>query len=509
MRDLSVIIPAQNEAETIQQVILEAKKLEPAEIIVVLNGSTDETKTLLDSLGCITILFPQSLGNDVGRAIGAFHAKHNGLLFLDGDIPIPHDQLLPFVEAIERGMHVALNDLNWSAHLPIRPHTTTVAKVAFNWITKRLISVNSLLAIPHAMSKSAVEAIGWWNLADPVLAQALISEKKLSWTAPASVDVITRNRVRPIHMQKRPGSPFPVTTDRIMGDHLLGIQRVISQKGPRGGYADKTRNRLFLQHYQPPNKTQRQKAKRSAVIPVMEEKETIAGVIESLQLAGIDEIIVVANGADGETIQRAIHAGAIVLPFASPLGHNVGRAIGAAYSTGDICLFVDGDFVLPPKELVPFIEAVENGVDVALNDLQHLLDAFHPLDAISSLKYFLNLSLKRPDLLNNSLTAVPHAMHRRVIDTIGFDKLMIPPLAQAHAQLAGFTIKAVHGVDVIHPNRVREDHQMDDTLTSAFDRITGDHLEALHYLLQMTNSRGGFSDGERDRQIIATLRRGT
>ncbi|MGC5328924.1 glycosyltransferase family 2 protein [Brevibacillus sp. SYSU BS000544] len=504
MKKLSVIIPAQNEEGTIQAVIHEAQKLKPYEIIVVINGSTDRTFDLISTLDCKVIQFPEPLGNDVGRAVGAYYSTGDFYLFLDADIVIKGEELMPFVEAMNRGAQVAFNNLDWSGALPIRPHITTVAKVAFNWITRRIQSVNSLLAVPHAISKYAVDSIGFWNLADPIVAQTLLTELQVSMVTPASIDVITRNRLRPIHFTNHVHSPYPITTDRIIGDHLASIHHLIVQKGPRCGFHDGYKNRQLVQNYVPQyNLT---KAKRSAVIPVTKEKEGIQAVIQSVQLAGVDEIIVVANGSDSETIEIARTAGAIVITFPTPLGHNVGRAIGAAISTGEVVLFVDGDFAIPPADLVPFIQAIENGVDVALNDLQSLLDKFHPLDIISAVKYFLNLSVKRPDLLNNSMTAVPHAMHRRVIDSIGFDKLMVPPLAQVHALLAGFNVNAVHYVDVIKPNRMRDDHTMNNSYTSAFDRITGDHIEALHYLFQVTNSRGGFSDGERYRSILTTLR---
>ena len=95
------------------------------------------------------------------------------------------------------------------------------------------------------------------------------------------------------------------------------------------------------------------------------------------------------------------------------------------------------------------LHAIEGGNDVALNDLQCLLDMFHPADPISMGKYFVNLVAKRPDLWNNSLTAVPHAMHKKVIEKIGYDSLIIPPLAQMKAILEGFSITAVDFVDVI------------------------------------------------------------
>ena len=87
------------------------------------------------------------------------------------------------------------------------------------------------------------------------------------------------------------------------------------------------------------------------------------------------------------------------------------------------------------------MQAVEDGSDVVLNDLQCLLDMFHPADPISMGKYFVNLVAKRPDLWNNSLTAVPHAMHKRVIEKIGYDSLVIPPLAQMKAILEVFLLQ--------------------------------------------------------------------
>ena len=52
--------------------------------------------------------------------------------------------------------------------------------------------------------------------------------------------------------------------------------------------------------------------------------------------AGVDEIIVVANGADVETVKQAKLENVIVVEFTKALGHNVARAIGAMHATADI-----------------------------------------------------------------------------------------------------------------------------------------------------------------------------
>jgi glycosyltransferase involved in cell wall biosynthesis len=490
---VSVIIPAQNENETIRSVLHEVKKLQPLEVIVVLNGSTDGTREICRSEGCRLFEYPKPLGNDVGRAIGARYAKGDILLFLDGDIPIPSSSLVPFIQAIFNGHHIAMNNLTWSMNLTAIPHATAVAKLALNRLLQRPdLAVNSLVAVPHAMSRAAVNAIGWPLLANPALAQATAILKGLSIVCPASLDVISTNKPRQQHIQFSAGATYPDSTTRILGDHIAAISAVVNHRGSRGGLPEGTRNRGFLQHYIPLKK--RTKSRRSAVIPVSEESRTIVEVIRSVRAAGVDEIIVVANGSDSETIERAMLTGANVLVFRQALGHNVGRAIGAACSTGDVCLFVDGDFVIPPADLIPFIRAVENGIDVALNDLECLFHRFRPIDPISAMKYFLNICCKKPELLNASMTAVPHAVSKRVIETVGYQSLIIPPLAQVKAVLAGYQVKAVHHVDVVTVNRPRPDHRYANGIIPAFQRIAGDHLEALEYLISQTNERGGFAD---------------
>ncbi|RAS93313.1 glycosyl transferase [Bacillus cereus] len=505
---VSVVIPVHNEASTLSKVLAEVKKLEPYEIIIVDNGSTDGTKDIALQHHCRVIYYNHSLGNDVGRAIGAREAKGEIVLFLDGDIVMKSEELYPFIKGIQQGHQIVLNNLTWSVYLKMRPHYTTVGKYMLNrYLNKKEFVVGSLIAIPHAISREVIEKLGWWNLADPALFQAMAMSRGVDISDMASVDVIYTNKVRPVHTGTSPGSPYPKATSRIMGDHLRALQYVIETYGKRGGFSENNRDREFVGKYKPVL-LQKNKAKYSAIIPVSEEKITIRSVIKEVKEAGVDEIIVVANGADVETVKQAKLENVIVVEFTKALGHNVARAIGAMHATADICLFVDSDFVIPATNLILFLRAIEDGSDVALNDLQCLLDMFHPADPISMGKYFVNLVAKRPDLWNNSLTAVPHAMHKKVIEKIGYDSLVIPPLAQIKAILEGFSITAVELVDVIKTNRVRpEQHEFVNGRISAFDRIFGDQIEAIAYLLQCMDKRGGFTDGDRDRDIIQQLRR--
>lgn len=108
---VSVIIPAMNEAQTIAGVISGARGVHPrCEVIVVVNGSTDQTAVIAQSLGARVISYELPLGHDAGSSVGAEAAKGEILLFTDGDLVIPASGLRPYVTAVSGGVDIALND---------------------------------------------------------------------------------------------------------------------------------------------------------------------------------------------------------------------------------------------------------------------------------------------------------------------------------------------------------------------------------------------------------------
>lgn len=79
------------------------------------------------------------------------------------------------------------------------------------------------------------------------------------------------------------------------------------------------------------------------------------------------------NGSTDDTGKIAKNLHCKVIHFSESLGINVGKSIGALKAEGDILLFLDGDMVIKAEKLKPFITAIENGYDVALNDLNILI----------------------------------------------------------------------------------------------------------------------------------------
>ena len=83
---LSIVIPAKNEATAIGDVVNAASAEYPdAEIIVVDDGSTDDTAEIAENAGAIVVRHPESLGNGAAIKSGARAANGEILAFLDGD----------------------------------------------------------------------------------------------------------------------------------------------------------------------------------------------------------------------------------------------------------------------------------------------------------------------------------------------------------------------------------------------------------------------------------------
>jgi len=221
----------------------------------------------------------------------------------------------------------------------------------------------------------------------------------------------------------------------------------------------------------------------SVVVPAMNERKTIARVVrEALRLGPTVEVIAVVNGSTDGTEAVARRCGARVVSIPEPLGHDVGRAVGARYARGRTLLFVDADFAGSANRLVQFVRAVEEGTDVALNRYSGAAcKPSHRVHRVAVAKYALNALIGRPDLRGASMTAVPHALSRRALEAIGPERLAVPPLAQAVAIASGLNVRAVCRVNVSRLNAWRPHHRRGDPVGRL---ILGDHLEAVDWLVR-------------------------
>lgn len=490
-RRTSVIIAARNEADRIQPLVHRLKNCKYClEVIVVANGCDDNTAGRAERAGARVIEYEDALGPDVGRAIGMAAAKGDIFLVIDADLPLTPNQLLPFVRAVENGVDMALN--RYPLPRTVRyQHPTAVAKHALNLFANRPdLAACSLTAVPHALSRRVVEGIGVSLFGVPPVAQAAAMLKGTYRIEPvAHVPVGRMNIIRSRDHQKR-------MKNLIIGDCLEAIHAIHEQRGERGGFTDLNRKRELIPDSD--ENSEESDVQLAAIIPAQDE-QSLPQVVASLMTMHVGQVVVVQNGSS--TKIKVPKKRVTALHYAESVGHDVGRAIGCANQKAQAYLITDADIQIASDDLKKFVESLQD-VDVALNSLDEILPKRKQTDPPSIVKRFVNLACNRPDLGVASLTAIPHALTRNVVDTIGFDALAVPPLAQVKAVLAGFHIEAVHPVDVVRKNAYRPHMHGSKSGHPVTKLIIGDCLEAIHYLQSQIGVRGYFPDELRRRDVL-------
>ena len=234
----------------------------------------------------------------------------------------------------------------------------------------------------------------------------------------------------------------------------------------------------------------------TVVVPAKNESGRIATVLQNLGTLPVDHIIVIANGSKDSTMQEILQMRLPklqIIYFHECLGIDIPRAIGAkvALSLGsDVVAFVDGDMVGTFNEnLMELIDGVLlKHLDVALTNCypsapRHI-ERYNP-----TFQWRLNLNkeLGLEKKIGLATTAHgPHAVSRRLLETIAIRELAIPPVVLALARLAKLKIDVATTIphyrlgssikNQIHTNKI-------------IDTIVGDCLESIAVYRSQPRSR--------------------
>ena len=101
---ISVVLPAKNEAGAIGQTVKAIKQLNRVdEIIVVNDGSADDTKNIAEQAGAKVITHPYSKGNGAAIKTGARNATGDIIVFMDADGQHNPNDIFLLIEKIEQG----------------------------------------------------------------------------------------------------------------------------------------------------------------------------------------------------------------------------------------------------------------------------------------------------------------------------------------------------------------------------------------------------------------------
>ena len=117
---ISIVLPAKNEAEGLQRTLPALRAAYPdAEIIVVDDGSTDETARVAANAGATVLSSPYSMGNGAAIKRGARAARGDVLVFMDADGQHSAEHIAALLAKLEQGydMVVGARDRSGQANL--------------------------------------------------------------------------------------------------------------------------------------------------------------------------------------------------------------------------------------------------------------------------------------------------------------------------------------------------------------------------------------------------------
>jgi glycosyltransferase involved in cell wall biosynthesis len=141
MRSLSIVIPAKNEDTAIGEVVAAARQRYPdAQLIVVDDGSTDNTAQVAAEAGATVVRHPESLGNGAAIKAGARAANGDIIAFMDGDGQHDAGEFEPLLAKLDEGFEMVIGARSSGSHANVgRLWANGIYNVIASWLTGRRI----------------------------------------------------------------------------------------------------------------------------------------------------------------------------------------------------------------------------------------------------------------------------------------------------------------------------------------------------------------------------------
>ena len=133
---ISVILPAKNEAEGLRRTLPALLAQVPgAEIIVVDDGSTDDTAQVAATLGARVLSSPYSMGNGAAIKRGARAAVGDILVFMDADGQHDPACIPALLAKLDEGYDMVVGARDWSGQAGVH---RGAANAFYNWLASRM-----------------------------------------------------------------------------------------------------------------------------------------------------------------------------------------------------------------------------------------------------------------------------------------------------------------------------------------------------------------------------------
>ncbi|MFC4528483.1 glycosyltransferase family 2 protein [Dyella halodurans] len=136
MNRLSIILPAKNEGAALKALLPRLCAIQPeAEIIVVDDGSTDDTCEICAAHEVRCLSSPYSMGNGAAIKRGARAASGDVLVFMDGDGQHDPADIERLLEKLNHGYDMVVGARDWGSQAGVG---RGVANTIYNWLATRM-----------------------------------------------------------------------------------------------------------------------------------------------------------------------------------------------------------------------------------------------------------------------------------------------------------------------------------------------------------------------------------
>lgn len=133
---LSIILPAKNEAPALAELLPRLRAAQPAaEIIVVDDGSTDDTRRICAEAGVGCLSSPYSMGNGAAIKRGARAATGDTLVFMDGDGQHDPADVARLLAKLDEGYDMVVGARDWGSQAGVG---RGLANTLYNWLATRM-----------------------------------------------------------------------------------------------------------------------------------------------------------------------------------------------------------------------------------------------------------------------------------------------------------------------------------------------------------------------------------
>ena len=133
---ISIVLPAKNEGAALKNLLPRLRQQHPqAEIIVVDDGSTDNTRELCEQNGVDCLSSPYAMGNGAAIKRGARAAKGDVLVFMDADDQHDPADIQRLLTKLDEGYDMVVGARDWSGQASA---SRGMANAFYNWLASRI-----------------------------------------------------------------------------------------------------------------------------------------------------------------------------------------------------------------------------------------------------------------------------------------------------------------------------------------------------------------------------------